>query len=270
MKPDLDLEKIARLNEYRTPEDSAGWLSRRFPSFLFHLRMLYLYVQGWWWASRGVYDDQKWVYGSVRVLKLLESVGVRFEIENLGLPGRLKGPVVFVANHMSTLETFILPCLIQPRRRIVFVVKESLLRFPFFGRVMKARNPVAVGRKNPRQDLRVVLEQGSLRLAEGHSVVVFPQTTRSDHFAPEQFNSMGIKLARRANVPVVPVALKTDAWGVGRIVKDFGPIDPRKKVRIAFAEPIVLKGTGQEEHGEVVGFIQGKLEEWEEDGGRGE
>ena len=267
MKRDLDLEKIASLDKYQTPEGLAGTFSRRFPTFFFHLKMLYLYVQGWWWASRGIYDDQKWVFGSLRVLDLLESVGVRFQIENLGLPGRLQGPVVFVANHMSTLETFVPPCLIQPRRRIVFVVKESLLRFPFFGRVMRARNPVAVGRKNPRQDLRVVLEQGSRRIAEGHSVVVFPQTTRSGHFAPEQFNTMGIKLARRANVPVVPIALKTDAWGVGSIVKDFGPIDPRKKVGIAFSEPIVPKGTGQEEHGEVVRFILGKLEEWGERGG---
>jgi len=265
MKSDFDLEKIAHLNEYQTPEGLAGGLSGRFPSFFFHLKMLYVYVQGWWWALRGIYDDRKWVYGSIRVFRLLESVGVRSVIENLGLPGRLNGPVVFVANHMSTLETFILPCLIQPRCRIVFVVKKSLLRFPFFGRVMKARNPVAVGRKNPRQDLRVVLEQGASRLAEGNSVVVFPQTTRSTHFVPEQFNSMGIKLARRAGVPVVPVALKTDAWGVGRIVKDFGPIDPRKKVRIAFGEPINVEGTGQEGQAEVIRFIQGKLGEWEKE-----
>ncbi len=265
MKSDLDLEKIASLDEYRTPEGLAGMLSRRFPSFFFHLRMLYLYVQGWLWASLGVYDDQKWVFGSLRVFKLLESVGVRFEIENLGLPGRLQGPVVFVANHMSTLETFILPCLIQPRCRIVFVVKESLLRFPFFGRVMRARNPVAVGRKNPRQDLRVVLEQGSLRLGEGNSVVIFPQTTRSVRFAPEQFNSMGIKLAKRADVPVVPVALKTDAWGVGRWLKDFGPIDRGKTVRIAFGEPVTVQGAGQGEHTKVVEFIQGKLEGWQEE-----
>ncbi|MBW2177934.1 MAG: hypothetical protein JRH03_13480, partial [Deltaproteobacteria bacterium] len=47
------------------------------------------------------------------------------------------------------------------------------------------------------------------------SVLVFPQTTRGLRFDPDKFNTLGIKLARRAKVPVIPVAVKADAWGVG-------------------------------------------------------
>ena len=57
-------------------------------------------------------------------------------------------------------------------------------------------------------------------LRNGMSVIIFPQTTRIMDFDRKQFNSMGVKLAKRAQVPVVPIALKTDAWGVGKWIKD--------------------------------------------------
>jgi len=48
------------------------------------------------------------------------------------------------------------------------------------------------------------------------SVLIFPQTTRDLRFDPNKFNTLGIKLAKRAKVPVIPVAVKTDAWGMGK------------------------------------------------------
>jgi 1-acyl-sn-glycerol-3-phosphate acyltransferase len=113
------------------------------------------------------------------------------------------------------------------------------------------------------KDLKAVLVGGEKMLGEGVSVVVFPQTTRTTDFRPEEFNSLGVKLARRAGVPVVPVALKTDAWGVGSVfLKDFGKIDPAKKVYFAFGEPITISGKGDEEHKETVKFISSRLLEW--------
>jgi len=256
------LEHLTEASEYYTPEHRLSLLNSCCPSLVFHARMLDIYRQGWWWALRGVYDGAHWVHGSLRVLRALESVGVRFSIENMGVIDRIDGPAVFISNHMSTLETFVLPCLIHPRKKITFIVKEDLLKFPFFGRVIGARQPIAVGRKDPRQDLRVVLDEGSSRLLSGRSVVVFPQTTRSQDFLPEKFNSIGVKLAGRASVPVVPVALRTDAWAPGKVVKDFGPIHPEKPVHISFGEPMAVEGGGRDQHEAVIKFIQGKLEEW--------
>ena len=177
----------------------------------------------------------------------------------------LSGPCVYVGNHMSTLETMVLPCLVQPARNTTFIVKEALTRFPVFGPIMRSRDPIVVGRKDPRADLKTVLGGGQKHLDSGTSVIVFPQTTRSSTFDPAQFNTIGVKLARRAGVPVVPVALKTDAWEKGSLVKDFGPIRPEKKVHICFGEPLEVTGSGRDEHEAVIRFIQGKLHEW---GGR--
>jgi 1-acyl-sn-glycerol-3-phosphate acyltransferase len=189
-------------------------------------------------------------------------VGVRIEIDGVDRFAALEGPCVFVGNHMSTLETFLLPTIIRPFKPVTFVVKRELTDYPVFGHVMRSRDPVLVGRANPREDLRAVLEGGAQRLGAGISIVVFPQTTRTPVFDPEAFNSIGVKLARRAQVPVVPVALKTDAWGNGRLVKDIGRIDPSRTVHFLFGEPLPVRGTGAGEHQQVVDFIREHLLAW--------
>jgi 1-acyl-sn-glycerol-3-phosphate acyltransferase len=127
---------------------------------------------------------------------------------------------------------------------------------------MRSRDPITVGRKNPREDLKAVLEGGAARLLAGTSIVIFPQTTRSPVFNPAEFNTIGVKLAKRAGVPVVPIALRTDAWGNGKYLKDFGRIDPSKKIRFSFGTPMRITSRGDEEHQKIVEFISGKLKEW--------
>ena len=97
-------------------------------------------------------------------------------------------------------------------------------------------------------------------------MIVFPQTTRRPVFDPAQFNSIGVKLARRAGVPVIPLAVKTDAWGLGWPLKDLGKIDPSRTVRFSFGDPLTVTGTGKEEHEEVVRFITDKLDSWSGEG----
>jgi 1-acyl-sn-glycerol-3-phosphate acyltransferase len=258
------MERLLTGNEYRTYPGSVQAGGPKCPSLAFHIRMLRLYLRYGRIAAKGAYSGEMWASGSLEVLKLLEAVGVRFEMSGLDIPYSLPGPCVYIGNHMSTLETFVLPCLLQPARNTTFIVKESLTKVPFFGPVMRSRDPIAVGRSDPREDLRTVLEGGAQRLGAGTSVIVFPQTTRSSVFEPRQFNTIGIKLARRAGVPAVPVALKTDAWGKGKMIKDFGPIRPEKTVHICFGQPLEVTGSGREEHEKIVDFIQSKLDSWRE------
>ena len=63
-------------------------------------------------------------------------------------------------------------------------------------------------------------------------------------------------------MPVVPLALVTDAWGNGTLLKDFGSIDATKPVRFSFGEPIRIEGRGKEEHQAVIQYISNKLAAW--------
>jgi 1-acyl-sn-glycerol-3-phosphate acyltransferase len=174
------------------------------------------------------------------------------------------GPVLFISNHMSTLETMILPCIIAPLREATFVVKESLVRHPLFGDVMRSRNPIVVGRTDPRKDLEAVMNGGADLLDQGISIIIFPQSTRSLEFRPEEFNSLGVKLAKKAGVKVVPIALKTDFWGNGKLIKEMGPLDRHKPIHIKFGEPFSVKGNGKEENQKIIDFIKSSLEEWKQ------
>ena len=258
------MERLIKGDHYQTHSEGGKRRKVCCTSLIFHLRMLPIYWRSSRMAVKGLYDGEQWALSSLEVFRLLESVWVRFEIENMDMLYSLSGPCVYVGNHMSTLETMVLPCLVQPARNTTFIVKEALTRFPVFGPIMRSRDPITVGRKDPREDLRAVLEGGQKHLDSGTSVIVFPQTTRSSTFDPSQFNSIGIKLARRAGVPVVPVALKTDTWGKGSIIKDFGPIRPEREVHICFGEPLEVTGSGRDEHEAIIRFIQGKLDEWGE------
>ena len=213
-------------------------------------------------AKRGAYDGRQWANHSIRILRGLERAGVKLSLtgmDNLRSDG---GPAVIVANHMSTLETFVLPGIVHPMKPCTFVVKPSLLDYPVFGHVMRARNPIVVSRDNPRKDLVTVLEEGKRLLVEGTSIILFPQTTRRSDFVPEEFNSLGVKLAKSAGVPVIPCALKTDAWANGTLIKDFGKIDPAKTVHFAFGEPVSIASGGKAEHQQIINFIAQNIAEW--------
>lgn len=256
------MKALTTENTYQTPRRRLSLAARVAPTLVFHAKNIGIVIRAARLSKHGNYAGEQWIQSSLDMVRALESVGVTLTVENLHAFRDIDGPCVFIANHMSTLETFVLPCLIRPYRRVTFVVKESLVTYPFFKHVMISRAPIVVGRSNPREDLRKVLEQGEQRLRNNTSVVVFPQTTRIRKFDEKQFNSMGIKLARRCNVPAVPVALKTDAWGVGRWMKDFGEIDPAKPVRFAFGAPLDVSVSGKQAHQIVIAFIKKKLAEW--------
>lgn len=232
-----------------------------FPTFRFYPAMAGIFWRAAKVAKAGGYDGEHWTYDSRMVGNLLERLGIRIVIEgfeNLDFDG----PCVFEANHMSTLETLFLPCIIQPKKDTTFVVKRSLLSYPCLGPVLAARDPLALGRANPREDLAIVMDGGKKHLEAGRSIIIFTQGTRRTSVEEGDFNSLGVKLARKAGVPVVPIALKTDAWGEGSLIKDIGPIRPDLPVHVRFGEPVAIKGPGREEHASIVRFIKSSFDEW--------
>ncbi|MEG2140103.1 MAG: lysophospholipid acyltransferase family protein [Bilophila sp.] len=247
---------------YTSPVFSPSWLARACPSLLFYLPLLWIVYQASRKATRQMYDGAAWIASSETTVQWLEKVGCCVKASGMESFRTLQEPCVFVGNHMSTLETFVLPALIQPWKDVTFVVKRSLITYPFFGEVLRSREPVVVGRTNAREDLTAVLQGGTACLEAGRSVVVFPQSTRSTTFDPALFNTIGVKLAKRAGVPIVPLALKTDAWSNGHTLKDFGPIDTRRTIHFAFGAPLTVAGQGKEEHHVISQFITEHLAQW--------
>lgn len=261
----MDLPLVIH-DRYDTPENTPRlWLHDVLPHFqvAFKYKFLRVNFHARKLSVRGQYPTEEWARSSLNVMKILERCGGRFHISGLENLRKCRRPVVFIGNHMSTLETMVLPFLIAPIMDVTFVVKDSLVKSWSFGPVIRSRDPIVVSRHHSRLDLTNVITRGQEILAGGRSVVIFPQSTRRLDFNPEEFNSLGVKLASKAGVQVIPFALKTDFWRNGIFVKDLGPLDPANKdVYFTFGEPMDVKGNGKETNQAIITFIQTNLAAW--------
>ncbi|MBI9036886.1 MAG: 1-acyl-sn-glycerol-3-phosphate acyltransferase [Bacteroidales bacterium] len=259
--------KLLKNDKYNTPKNTKRifWDKLMLNSRLyFYIKYFKLVLKSNKLAKSSKYDDNEWELSSYRIFDLIEKCGGKIHITGLDFIRNCEGPVIFVSNHMSTMETMIFPFIINPIKKITFVVKDSLVTHSYFGAIMRSRNPIVVSRSNSREDFKIVMEKGVEYLASGKSIVIFPQSTRSVEFIPKKFNSLGVKLASKAKVIIIPVAIKTDFWGNGKYLKEFGPINRKEQIHINFGEPLSVKGTGKEEHKKILEFISSNLKKWQE------
>ncbi len=251
---------------YDTPAD----LPRSFGSRLTFGSRWYFYAGNFGVFARtgrcgrqGKLDKERQIFYSNLNFRLVERCGGRIHLRGLDNLRAVEGePVVLIGNHMSLLETALFHAVAREYLDFTFVIKESLLRVPFFREIMVSLGAIPVGRANPREDLRAVLGDGKKVLESGRSIIIFPQSTRSAEFDAEKFNSIGIKLAKSAGVRVLPFALKTDFLTNGRVLKDLGPVCPAKHVYFEFAPARVVEGNGQELQKEIIDFIESRLTLW--------
>lgn len=214
-------------------------------------------------AREGEWNRDSWLNLSLDIWRGVENCGGKFDVSGCDNLAGLDQPAVIISNHMSLLETFAIPAIVLPFQHMTFVVKESLTKLPLFKTMMNLGvKPIALGRINPRDDLKTFMTEGPKVLERGRSIIVFPQSTRSVTFKPSEFNSIGSKLAKRAGVPLVPLALKTDFHGMGKVIKDFGPVDRSKMVHFKFGPAHKISGNGRDEQSACSDFIAETLKSW--------
>ncbi|MGB0732659.1 MAG: lysophospholipid acyltransferase family protein [Pontibacterium sp.] len=134
-------------------------------------------------------------------LRVTCGVKIKFEGKE-NLPK--EGAYVVVANHQSEWETLFLQTVIRPQST---VLKQELLKMPFFGWALAMLKPIALDRENKRGALKQLLKEGKQRLVEEQiPLLIFPQGTRLPVTQFGQFNKGAAMLALSSKVPVVPVA----------------------------------------------------------------
>ena len=254
------------LDSYDTPANhpvAAGFKLMFKSRWYFYFRNFGTFIRSGRCAAKGQLDKDNQIHYSNENIRLIEDCGAKLHLRGLNHLRDLNGrPVVIIGNHMSLLETAVLHAFLRPRLPFCFVIKESLFHVPFFGNIMRRLGCIAVGRENPRDDLRHVMQEGKKRLEDGVSVIIFPQSSRSAVFDEAHFNTIGVKLAKHANVPVLPLALRTDFLENGKWLKDLGPVRRKRPVWFEFGEPFPVEGSGKEEQKKVVDFITSRLTEW--------
>ena len=212
----------------------------------------------------GLLDTDKWAHFCFCAVQKAESFGTKVTVDGWENRAAYDGPVVYLANHMSTLETILLPPILLTYSPFNVVVKASLSHLPFLETAATHMGLVPIGRKSPREDLMTIFREGCARIAQGNSFLIFPQGSREKVFARKGFSSIGAKLAEKAGVPVMPIAVKTDCEptrpdGKGWF-KDFGTVDPAKDIRISCGPAI--HGSSREMHTASFDWIRDRLSSW--------
>lgn len=153
-----------------------------------------------------------WCHVYLLAIKLI--CGVRYKIkgeENIPETGNS----LIISNHQSEFETILLLMKFQPQAT---VLKQELLKIPFFGWGLKKLNPIAIDRSQKSHALKQLLSEGSKRLKEGFWVVIYPEGTRQPAEAREKFSAGGSMLAVKSGFPVLPVAHNAGVYCPGKSI----------------------------------------------------
>jgi 1-acyl-sn-glycerol-3-phosphate acyltransferase len=126
-----------------------------------------------------------------------------FTVEGSAPPDIADHAYVVVANHESTADPFLLSWLPFDMR---WVAKEELFKPPVTGWAMTFSGDIPL-RRGHGDSVREVMQECERALANGISVMMFPEGTRSQTGELLPFKDGAFALAVRAGVPILPVAL---------------------------------------------------------------
>ena len=139
---------------------------------------------------------QRWAAGNAR------RSGSRFHVE--GLENVPDETVLFVSNHQSNFDIAVLLTYLPVPHG--YVSKIEITKVPVLHHWMRHMRCVFIDRKSLRQTAGVILE-GIKILKSGHSLVLFPEGTRSKSETMLDFKAGSFKLATKAGVPIVPISI---------------------------------------------------------------
>ncbi len=161
--------------------------------------------------------------------------GLKFAIEGEEHLCRER-PAIYIFNHQSLLDAVVLAHLL--RRDVVGFCKQEVAKTPLLGGLLRQLDTIFIDRQSNEQTQ--VLQRALATLAEGRSLVIAPEGTRSTLGGIQPFKHGAFFLARKARVPIVPIVLHNtkDALPNGALL-----IRPAT-VRITVLPPIEPEQTG--------------------------
>lgn len=166
-----------------------------------------------------------WSRGVQAMLRVL--VGLTYEIRGLERVATAR-PAIFAVKHQSAWETLVL-LLVLPDARTA--LKRELTQIPLFGWYCLHVGMIRIDRGGAAGAMRSLIEGARRALAEGLSVVIFPEGTRVRPGERRTYQPGVAALYLHLHRPVVPVALNSGLlWPKrafvkrpGRVVLEFLP-----------------------------------------------
>ena len=202
------------------------------------------------------------VFGWVDLLYILARGGVRLGFTCSGIRCQVAGrdrlpagrAAVYCANHESNIDAPLLFLELHPRLRLLF--KAEFGKVPILGRAARMGGFIPVERDNPVQS-QAAVDRAAESLARGESFLVFPEGTRSRTGELLPFKKGGFIMAIRAQVPIVPVAIR---GGRAAMAKGSALIRP-VSARVTIGRPIETTGMTIDDRVALVAAARRQIEE---------
>lgn len=145
-------------------------------------------------------EPQKWASG---IMKRTNS-----SVTIIGTEKLPDGPVLFVSNHEGNFD---IPTLLSTiPKPFGFISKKEVNKFPIIPLYMEEMNCVFLDRTDRRSALKSISDTVE-RLKDGHSILIFPEGTRSKGQGIGEFKAGFMRIAKDAGVPIVPIAIQGTA-----------------------------------------------------------
>lgn len=145
---------------------------------------------------------------------------IRIQIKVTGKDKLPKGRFLLVSNHRSKFDP-ILTWHIFAKHNLAFISKFENFDVPIYGNIIKKCCFMGIDRENPRKAAKTIINSVELIQSDECSVAVYPEGTRNYGDGLLPFHNMVFKIAKRAEVPVVVLAVR----GTYDIQKNF----PKRK-----------------------------------------
>lgn len=133
---------------------------------------------------------------------ILRIAGVKIEVS--GLDNIPDEACLYVGNHNSYFDILVTETVIPTGTG--FVSKDSLKKIPGLSSWMYLIHCLFLNRTDVREGLKMIMT-GADYLKEGYSMFIFPEGTRSRDGHIGEFKGGSLKMAQKADAPIVPVAI---------------------------------------------------------------
>ncbi|MDA8164249.1 MAG: lysophospholipid acyltransferase family protein [Desulfobacteraceae bacterium] len=164
-----------------------------------------------------------------------------------------RGTYIFAANHQSQLDILALQGWLGFDFR--WLAKKELFQVPVWGAAMRRSGSIPVNRGQGRAALRS-LDEAAQRIADGTSVAIFPEGTRTPDGRLQPFKGGAMVLAIKSGVPVVPVGIA----GTFQVLPKGSLLVRRTgEAIIRLGEPIQTAGFSVKQKQELAERLQGEV-----------
>jgi 1-acyl-sn-glycerol-3-phosphate acyltransferase len=185
-------------------------------------------------ATGGQTGFGRWLYDLLWVLCRTLAVSVFGFRVRFAEPLPQQGGLLVVSSHQSHLDPLLLG--LASDRRLSTLARSSLYHFKPFGMVITALDAVPIDRNaSMLKTMKAIIS----RLRDGRAVVIFPEGTRTATGRLGELKSGFALIAKKAGVPIAPVAIvgAYECWprtsllpGPGRIRLEFGRLIPATEI----------------------------------------